>query len=395
VFVDGHQFAWNRFKDIEYRGLARVLRPWVDRGRPFRSVGLRRPPNASHLLNAKEDGALIVVVKHDDSVCPLAARTTSAKNQGKRADLIRSAELGPGTPARVMNESIHQHGSCWKISLSGFGIPEEVHELEKHRLTGPTLRSLIDSGALVYFSKGEWVVHWFQVLVPEPVPREFKESTYTMSIVRTQHMDSRLLVPRSYTESKETWQLGVSCAKSQVKFALSRSLTEQMHEKRFSVSRLTDGMADTCERLLLLPRSTVEKLLLEQLQSFVDATGVVLSEERVEEVVDDYLETREVEEEGVGLTLIDVFIATSGSTQIRWLTARLQSSRGNEIEVQVAKIYAKDSWDPGYTGREDVEMEVENRLAGLNLSVGCRKEIVDIVDEFFQEHYGVEDEDLI
>jgi len=48
------------------------------------------------------------------------------------------------------------------------------------------------------------VVHWFQVLVPEPVPREFQESTYTMSIVRTQHVDGKLLVPRSYTESKET-----------------------------------------------------------------------------------------------------------------------------------------------------------------------------------------------
>ena len=395
VFVDGHQFAWNRFKDIEYRGLARVLRPWVDRGRPFRSVGLRLPPNASDLLNAREDGALIVVVKHDDSVCPLAAQTASAKDQGKRAELIRRAELGPGTPARVMNESIYQHGSCWRISLSGFGIPEEVHELEKQRLTGPTLRSLIDSGALVYYLEGEWVVHWFQVLVPEPVPREFQESTYTMSIVRTQHVDGRLLVPLSYTESKETWQLKVSCAKGQVKFTLSRSLTEEIHEKRFSVSKFTHGMADTCGKLLLLSRSKVEKLLLEQLQSFVDATGVVLSEDRVEEVVDDYLETREVEDEGVGLTLVDVSISTDRFTQIRWFTARLQSSRGDEIEVQVVKIYAKDSWDPGYTGREDVEMEVENRLTGFNLSDGCRKEIVDIVDAFFQEHYGVEDEDLI
>ncbi|MHA1484246.1 MAG: hypothetical protein ACTSPR_02885 [Candidatus Thorarchaeota archaeon] len=144
-----------------------------------------------------------------------------------------------------------------------------------------------------------------------------------------------------------------------------------------------------------MPESKVEKLLLEQLQSFVEATGVVLPKERVEEAVDDYLETREVEDEGVGLTLVDVSIATDRSTQIRWLTARLQSSRGDEIEVQVAKIYAKDSWDPGYTGREDIEMEVENRLTGLNLSEGCRKEIVDIVDAFFQEHYGVEDEDLI
>jgi len=395
VFVDGHQFAWNRFKDIEYRGLARILRPWVDRGRPFRSVGLRLPPSASDLLNAKEDGALIVIVKHDDSVCPLTAQTTSAKDQGKRAELIRSAELGPGTPARVMNESIYQHGSCWRISLSGFGIPEEVHELEKQRLTGPTLRSLIDSGAFAYSLEGEWVVHWFQVLVPEPVPKEFQESTYTMSIVRTQHADGRLLVPRSYTESKETWQLDVSCAKSQVKFTLSRSLTEEIHEKRFSVSKFTHGMANTCKRLLLLPRSKVEKLLLEQLQSFVDATGVVLSEDRVEEVVDDYLETREVEDEGVGLTLVDVSIATDRPTQIRWFIARLQSSRGDEIEVQIAKIPAKDSWDPGYTGREDVEMEIVNRLTGLNLSDGCLEEIVDVVDELLQEHYGVEDEELI
>ena len=40
-------------------------------------------------------------------------------------------------------------------------------------------------------------------------------------------------------------------------------------------------------------------------------------------------------------------------------------------------------------------MEIANRLTGLNLSNGCLEEIVDIVDEAFQEHYGVEDEDLI
>ncbi|MHA1389451.1 MAG: hypothetical protein ACTSR9_13540, partial [Candidatus Thorarchaeota archaeon] len=114
VIVDGHEMIWNRFRDIEYAGDAKILRPWVERREPFKTTELKLPANVDQFLLMQKEKELKLEVQHDRTICPLCAvskeelKERIQKHSGNIAEHLRSIEGSVSRPDDVLRESMYQ-----------------------------------------------------------------------------------------------------------------------------------------------------------------------------------------------------------------------------------------------------------------------------------------------
>ncbi len=200
VVVDGHEMIWNRFRDIDYAGDAKLLRPWVERREPFKTTELKLPANADQFLLMQKEKGLKLEVLHDITTCPLwtvskeELKERIQKHAGKIAEYLQSIEGSQSQPDDVLRKSMYSHGLCWRVGLEAKEeLPETVRDLESIALSGPALATFLKTGSLIYMRDGHWVNHEFDVPHTSTLPGEFRESIILVEAYRE-------LVPRALKE---------------------------------------------------------------------------------------------------------------------------------------------------------------------------------------------------
>ncbi|MGY5858225.1 MAG: hypothetical protein RTU63_02565 [Candidatus Thorarchaeota archaeon] len=212
VVIDEHEMIWNRFRDIKYAGDAMLLRPWVERREPFKTVELKIPATADQFLLMHKERGLRLEVRHDRMTCPLCAVSQDVlkeriqKHAGKISEYIQSIEGAQSQPDYVLEESMYGHGMCWRVELEGKEeLPETVRELENIALSGPALATFLKTGSLVYMRDGQWVNHELDVPQATSLPREFRESIVLVEAYRelVPQALKEMQVPGSYLVKRE------------------------------------------------------------------------------------------------------------------------------------------------------------------------------------------------
>ncbi|MHA1635749.1 MAG: hypothetical protein ACTSUZ_14445, partial [Candidatus Thorarchaeota archaeon] len=108
VVVDEHEMIWNRFRDIDYVGEAKILRPWVERREPFKTTDLKLPETANQFLQMQRETGLKLEVLHDITTCPLCAvskeelKERVQKHAGKTAEYLQSVEGSVSQPDDIL-----------------------------------------------------------------------------------------------------------------------------------------------------------------------------------------------------------------------------------------------------------------------------------------------------
>ncbi len=215
VVVDEREMIWNRFRDIDYVGDAKVLRPWVERREPFKTTELKLPPSADQFMHIEKKSGLNLSVRHDRGICPLCAATKDElekriqQHSGNIKEYLQWIEGDRSQPDELLSKSVYRHGMCWRVVLKAEeALPEVVRSLEDIALSGPSLATLLQTGALIYNDDGQWVRHEFDVPQVSSLPREFRESSILVKAYR--ELVPRALrdmqVPGSYLiEREEQW----------------------------------------------------------------------------------------------------------------------------------------------------------------------------------------------
>ncbi|MGD2072345.1 MAG: hypothetical protein PVG65_02525, partial [Candidatus Thorarchaeota archaeon] len=145
------------------------------------------PPTAEHLENAINEKRIRLTVFHDPFICPLRSENlkTIIERQSwtpsKIKDYLQRMEGRPGQPDELLNESIHIHGTCWRLQFtSSDTIPDPIKKLENIRLSGAALATLLKTGVLSYESDNDWVLQEFYISASKDLPKEFRESIHLM-----------------------------------------------------------------------------------------------------------------------------------------------------------------------------------------------------------------------
>ncbi|MGY5860688.1 MAG: hypothetical protein RTU63_15075 [Candidatus Thorarchaeota archaeon] len=215
VVVDEHEMIWNRFRDIDYMGDAKVLRPWVERREPFKTAELKLPPSAEQFIKMEKKVGMKLSISHDRGICPLCAVSQNEvkeriqKHSGNIKEYLQLVEGEQSQPDDLLNKSVYSHGLCWRVLLQAKGeLPEVVRGLEDIALSGPSLATLLQTGALIYNENDRWVRHEFKIPQASSLPREFRESIILVEAYRdlVPRTLRDLQVPGSYLiERKESW----------------------------------------------------------------------------------------------------------------------------------------------------------------------------------------------
>ncbi|MGY5879040.1 MAG: hypothetical protein RTV31_02260 [Candidatus Thorarchaeota archaeon] len=212
VVIDGHEMIWNRFRDIDYAGDAKTLRPWVERREPFKTTELKLPSDADQFLLLQKEKELKLEVLHDRTTCPLCAvskeelKKRIEKHSSSVSEYMKRIEGNLGQPDDILCESIYNHGLCWRLKLSEQDdLPENVTDLEKVALSGPALATLLKTGSLIYMSNGQWMMHEFEVPKTSTLPREFRESIVLVEVYKelVPRALRNLRIPGSYLLKRE------------------------------------------------------------------------------------------------------------------------------------------------------------------------------------------------
>ncbi|TFH07431.1 MAG: hypothetical protein E4H14_08505, partial [Candidatus Thorarchaeota archaeon] len=240
VVVDGHEMIWNRFRDIEYVGEAKVLRPWVERREPFKTVELRLPASAERILEMDRRVGMKLSVLHDRTTCPLCTvskeelKERIQKHAGKIVEYLRSIEGSQSQPDDFLRESMYRHGMCWRVILrSTEELPESVRNLENITLSGPALATLLKTGSLIYIRDGQWVNHEFDVPQASSLPREFRESLVLVEAYRelVPQALKEIQVPGSYlVKREEQWIVSLNFQKGVVVWSAQSDTTGETYK---------------------------------------------------------------------------------------------------------------------------------------------------------------------
>jgi len=240
VVVDGHEMIWNRFRDIEYAGDAKILRPWVERRDPFKTTELKLPANADQFLLMQKEKGLKLEVLHDRTTCPLCAvskeelKERIQKHAGKIAEYLQSIEGSVSQPDDVLRESMYLHGMCWRVMLRSIEVlPESVRNLETIPLSGPALATLLKTGSLIYTRDGQWVNHEFEVPQANSLPREFRESIVLVKAYRelVPRALKEMQVPGSYlVKREEQWIVSPNFHKDTVVWSAQSDTTGETYQ---------------------------------------------------------------------------------------------------------------------------------------------------------------------
>lgn len=240
VVVDDHEMIWNRFRDIEYAGDAKILRPWVERREPFKTAELRLPTIADQFVQMDRRESLKLTVHHDRDTCPLCAvpqeelKERIQKHSGKTVEYLRAIEGSQSQPDDVLMGSTYRHGLCWRVELKAEEeLPETVRGLEKIALSGPALATLLKTGALLYTEKGKWIRHEFDVPQTKSLPREFRESIILVDAYReiVPRALRKLQVPGAYLlKREEQWKVSPNFQEDAVVWSATSDTTGETYQ---------------------------------------------------------------------------------------------------------------------------------------------------------------------
>jgi len=269
VVVNGHEMIWNRFRDIKYIGDAKVLRPWVERREPFKTVELKIPANAEKFLLMQKEKGLELEVLHDITTCPLCVvskeelKERVQKHADTIADYMQSIEGSVSQPDDILRESVYSHGMCWRVKLcSNEEIPESVRNLETITLSGPALATLLKTGSLIYMRDGKWVNHEFDVPHVSSLPQEFRESIVLVEAYRdlVPRALKEMQVPGSYlVKREEQWIVSPNFPEGAVVWSARSDTTGETYKGTSFTVILYPGVSleDTTDRVI----NTIEKML--------------------------------------------------------------------------------------------------------------------------------------
>ena len=163
----------------------------VIRKDPFKQPDFDLPFTAELLVKAIKKKRIRLTVIHDSFICPLRSEKMKIIMERQSwtptevKDYLQRVEGHPEQPDELLNESIHIHGTCWKLHFtSSDDIPDQIKKLEDIRLSGAALASLLKTGVLSYKSDNDWMLHEFYIPESTDLPREFRESIHLMGLHR-------------------------------------------------------------------------------------------------------------------------------------------------------------------------------------------------------------------
>lgn len=374
VVVDGHELVWNRFNDIEYVGDANLVKPWIERREPFKTIDLSPPKTADQFIKMKKGEKLKLAVKHDPKTCPLCTvskdelRKRSEKHTGEDvSEYLSWIDGEKGQPEELMSESIYRHGVCWRVGLqTEKELPDAVKPLETIALSGPALATLLESGGVSYGSeKDGWVLIEFTIPESEELPREFRESIHLMRWRR-----DVAVLPGQYI--LEEWEPDISLGIDDIMFSLKSQVTGE--KQTHVVKRHRPD--------LMHPESLYELLELE-MSKLVDREGVNEDERLrglIQELIKEIVEL-ESESEPTTWNYEGLGWVTKGWFE-RVLEAVFTSPDGERIDIPVTQgIHFYLNWVE-YSGgviRDDVSNTVSTILAEYGIEEEVRDEVTEEV----------------
>jgi hypothetical protein len=202
-------------------------------------------------VNAIKKKMLRLTIIHDPFICPL--RSENLKSIIKRnswtpseiKDYLQRVEGHPEQPDELLNESIHIHGTCWRLQfISSDTIPEQIKKLEKIRFSGSALATLLETGVLSYKLNNDWILHEFIIPESKDLPREFRESIHLMGWHR-----EAAATPGLYL--LEGWEPDISIKLDRVECKLVSQVTGEKVTRTIHETRAEQMRPERLQELLL------------------------------------------------------------------------------------------------------------------------------------------------
>nr|KXH72567.1 MAG: hypothetical protein AM325_00620 [Candidatus Thorarchaeota archaeon SMTZ1-45] len=374
VVVNGHEMVWNRFNDIEYVGVVNLVKPWVERMEPFKTVDLSLPKTADQFIKMEMREGLRLTVRHDPRTCPLCVvpkdelRKRAERHTGDNvSEYLRWIEGERGQPEELMRESIYRHGVCWRIGLqSDEKIPDTLKQLEKIALSGPAIATLLETGAFSYRTEEDgWVMYEYVIPKAENLPREFRESIHLMRWRR-----ENATMPGQYI--LEEWEPDISLGIEEITFSLESQVTGE--KQTHVVKRHRPD--------LMHPESLGELLELE-MSKLVDREGVE-DDERLKGLAQELI--AEIVELGREAGPTTWSFEGLGWVTKRWfervLEATFTSPDGERIDIEVTQgIHFYLNWVEfsGGVDRDDVSDTMDTILTEYGIEEEVRNRVTEEV----------------
>jgi hypothetical protein len=360
VVIDGKQYVWNRFDDIEFDEEVRILRPFVLRSDPFKIESILLPPTAESFQEIGKGNSLRIKINHDYHVCPLSSQnleniTKQSKATKRIIEHLQDMDGHPGQPESLFNESIYRHGACWKISFHhNDRVPEEIRELEQIRFTGPALAAFLETSVISCLAHDDqWVTYDIQIPVSKDLPKEFRESIHLM-----RWRKEKATYPGLYL--LDGWSPEIRRFDDRVEFRLASELTPQKMVHTVFVPRIE-----------MMEREHLIQLMGEGMKVVLEKGGFSensLMKQLAEKEIEDHMSL--IEEEGVAsIQLESVDIATNKAGE-QVIEANFITDEGEYVSIQVTQwIHTYSSWTElaGGVSVEDIEGDVEIALEGRDI----------------------------
>jgi hypothetical protein len=366
VIVNGKQLIWSRFRDIIYDDDVAIIRPWVDRNRPFTGLGLQLPPYAFELSKARKDFDFLLELYHDPWTCPLRhISMETIREASNRAHIagdhyLFRYETHWAEPERVSNEPGVHHGSCWRIQIhTPHRLTPELRKLIDARWTDAQMRSLLSPRELVYWSNGlkEWITHTFRIILRSDCIEEARESWHIRIMLK--ELTGRRYaadVPGVYLTSPDRWSPYFIVEPEHVTVGLKEKDTGLVREHIVHER----GVA-------LRPKDEVEELLKRSMKTFLNRTGIRSNrrlEAGIREEIAAAIEISGTDEERT-TAMLDRVEIRHDSVGGRVICVVLQSDNGTHI-VPVTR-HLHDIKEIGRLSKEDFEREISSILEEFNL----------------------------
>jgi hypothetical protein len=113
-----HYFTWNSYEDIEY-GELQLLKPYVERRRPYVHVTVPLPHSCQELLE-RDSVEVEIIIGHEDEACP------------------------------VVDGSYNAHGDCWRVTVDDDFEDEFLRNLFDGEVSDLDIVSLMRAGGVFF-----------------------------------------------------------------------------------------------------------------------------------------------------------------------------------------------------------------------------------------------------
>ncbi len=367
VIINGKRLIWNRFKDISYDEDVALLRPWVNRHKPFVGLPLKLPPTANELLDASKGFDMTLELYHDPWTCPLRHTSMEAIQKAHH----RSKTLGHlyqfryesdwAEPERVSNEPGIHHGSCWRVHVdSTQTLTPELIGLMEARFTDTQVRALLSSQELVYWSspQQEWVTHTFKIVVRRECIEEVRESWHLR--VMLEELTGRRLdpdLPGAHLRDPDRWSPFFAITPEYVTVGLREKSSEQTRERKIPERNVA-----------LWTTSEVQEFLEQAMKVFLEEIGVRADRRMTAAIREEMavaVEMYGVEEDQAR---VEFFLATIGEDSAGGRVMYVVLESEDQSHKVPVTGHLHDFREFGRIDTEDFESEVRSILGEFNLS---------------------------